>query len=88
MSTPRYRALSTESRTWPCMEYEFFIGRLDLHGDVHNLTLTWIEFHIPLRFPFLQYIKVILELFAVSLPLNMDCVLQLAVIDFSFCNQI
>ena len=30
LATSRYRALSTESRTWPCMEYEILIGRLDL----------------------------------------------------------
>ena len=31
-------------------------------GDVHNRTLRRIELHIPLPFPFLQYMKVILEL--------------------------
>ena len=46
------------------------IDRLSGSGDVHNLTLRRIELHIPLPFPFLQYIKVVLELLIIILSFN------------------
>ena len=46
------------------------IDRISGSGDVHNLTLRRIELHIPLPFPFLQYIKVVLELLVIILSFN------------------
>ena len=46
------------------------IDRSSGPGDLHSLTLRRIELHIPLPFPFLQYIKVILELLIIILSSN------------------